>query len=53
LDTIEEAAERLQQAVGHKVKLYRYGLKEIKNNRVALVSGGGASPAIIPEFWLF
>lgn len=49
VDTIEEVAERLQQVVGHKIKLYHYGLSKIKSHRVALIAGGGNNPAIIPQ----
>jgi len=52
-DTVEELANKVKQEVGHKVKLYKYGVKEIKNGKVALVAGGGNDPDTIPEIAKF
>ncbi|MFX0043179.1 MAG: Nif3-like dinuclear metal center hexameric protein [Candidatus Hodarchaeota archaeon] len=49
LKTSEELAEKLKAAVGHKVKLWKYGSNEIYNNKVALVAGGGNEIDIIQE----
>jgi putative NIF3 family GTP cyclohydrolase 1 type 2 len=41
LKTPEELANKLSEVVGHRIKLWKYGGNEIKNNTVALVGGGG------------
>ncbi len=53
LYTVEELANKIKQAVGHKVKLYKYGAKEIKDGKVALVAGGGNDPDTISEIAKF
>lgn len=42
--TIEELAEKAELVVGHKVKIWSYGLNEIRNGKVAIQAGGN-----IPE----
>ncbi len=42
-DKISDLKKTLEKAVGHKVKLYKYGSDKIKNKRIALVGGGGNS----------
>ena len=49
LSTAEELAEKLRTVVGHKIKLWQYGSNEIKDNKVALVAGGGNEIDIIQE----
>jgi len=46
--TVEELAMKIESIVGHKVKLWFYGLQEIKNGKVAL-SAGGNFPEQISE----
>lgn len=38
--TVEELAKKVELAVGHRVKLWPYGSKEIKDGKVALGAGG-------------
>jgi len=47
--TIQELKNRFEQAVGHKVSLYPYGNQEIKDQRVAIVAGGGNSIESLQE----
>lgn len=49
LDTPEELTEKLSSVIGHKAKLWKYGLDEIKNHKVALAAGGGNMVEIIKE----
>jgi len=49
LKTPEELAKRLSLKIGHKTKLWKYGLDEIKDQRVALVAGGGNEIDIVQE----
>ncbi|MCK4520725.1 Nif3-like dinuclear metal center hexameric protein [Candidatus Parcubacteria bacterium] len=51
--TVEELANKVKQAVGHKVKLYKYGAKKIRNGKVALIAGGGNDPETIPQIAKF
>lgn len=39
--TIQELKEIFEKAVGHNVKLYKYGEDEIKERKVCVVAGGG------------
>ncbi len=39
--TVIELSKRFRKAVGHRVKLYPYGDPAIKNQKVAVVAGGG------------
>lgn len=39
--TVNELSKEFEKAVGHKTSLYQYGNKTIKNQRVALIAGGG------------
>ncbi len=39
--TIQELSEEFTNVIGHKTSLYKYGNKAIKNQRVALIAGGG------------
>jgi putative NIF3 family GTP cyclohydrolase 1 type 2 len=41
LKTIEELYNRLSSVVDHKTKLWNYGSNEIKDQKVALIAGGG------------
>jgi putative NIF3 family GTP cyclohydrolase 1 type 2 len=43
LETIQELKERFEKVVNHKVSLYNYGDENIKNNKVAVIGGGGNS----------
>ncbi|MFW9864265.1 MAG: Nif3-like dinuclear metal center hexameric protein [Candidatus Thorarchaeota archaeon] len=47
--TVSAFAEGVKSAVGHKVKVWRYGSEEIKDSQVALVAGGGGEPEIASE----
>jgi len=47
--TPEELAKRLSLKVGHRTKLWKYGSDEIKNQRIALVAGGGNEIDIAQE----
>jgi len=47
--TVQDLREKFQEAVGHKVSLYNYGDKEIKNSTVAVVAGGGNSVDILKD----
>jgi len=49
VSTPEELAEKLRSVVGHKIKLWKYGSDEIKDNKVALVAGGGNEIEIVQE----
>jgi putative NIF3 family GTP cyclohydrolase 1 type 2 len=49
LRTVDEFKKVFQSAVGHDVKLYQYGDKEIKNGRVAVVAGGGNDVNTVQE----
>jgi putative NIF3 family GTP cyclohydrolase 1 type 2 len=40
-EKVSEIKTRFEKAVGHKVKLYKYGAEKIKDKRIALVAGGG------------
>jgi putative NIF3 family GTP cyclohydrolase 1 type 2 len=42
-NTTTELRECFMQQVGHKVSLYDYGENRIRNNRVAVIAGGGMS----------
>lgn len=39
--TVDELSKEFEKAVGHKVSLYQYGNKAIKNGKVAVIAGGG------------
>jgi len=41
INTVKQLQEKFANAVGHDVKLYKYGNDEIKNGRVAVAAGGG------------
>lgn len=41
IDSVKKLEKVYEKAVGHKVKLYKYGLDKIKDKRIALVAGGG------------
>jgi putative NIF3 family GTP cyclohydrolase 1 type 2 len=45
--TVEELAERVKSAVGHDVKLYRYGSSELQD--VAVVAGGGNDKIVVDQ----
>jgi len=49
LATVFGISEKLREAIGHEPKLYRYGSEETKNNRVAVVAGGGNSLDVLKE----
>jgi len=46
--TISQLKQRFESAVGHEVTLYPYGDELIKDNKVALVAGGGNDAATYP-----
>ena len=45
----EELADKLSIIVGHKTKLWKYGSDLIKNQRVAVVGGGGNDPDVVRD----
>jgi putative NIF3 family GTP cyclohydrolase 1 type 2 len=45
--SIQELANTVRLAVGHDVKVYAYGDSSIRNQRVALIGGGGNSVAFL------
>lgn len=47
--TVDESAQKIRSAVGHKIKIWSYGSPKIKNSTVALVAGGGNDPDTIKE----
>jgi putative NIF3 family GTP cyclohydrolase 1 type 2 len=49
LQTPEELAEKLSEIVGHRTKLWKYGSDNIKNQKVAVVGGGGNEMDLIKE----
>jgi putative NIF3 family GTP cyclohydrolase 1 type 2 len=48
-ENITQLAKKFSQAVGHKVKIWKYGTEEIKNENVAVVAGGGTDAEILAE----
>jgi putative NIF3 family GTP cyclohydrolase 1 type 2 len=44
--TLSEFAACVKTAVGHKVKVWRYGSEDIKDSQVAVVAGGGSEPDV-------
>lgn len=49
LTTIQELRKRFQESVGHKVSLYAYGDKKIKNGTIAVIAGGGNDVEMLEE----
>jgi putative NIF3 family GTP cyclohydrolase 1 type 2 len=49
LATIQDLKKRFQESVGHKVSLYNYGDKKIKNGTVAVIAGGGNDVEMLEE----
>jgi putative NIF3 family GTP cyclohydrolase 1 type 2 len=49
LNTVEQLAEKTASIVGHKVKLWKYGNDQIKDNKIALVAGGGNIDSVHQE----
>jgi putative NIF3 family GTP cyclohydrolase 1 type 2 len=47
--TVAELSHEFEKAVGHKVSLYQYGSKSIKNGNVALIAGGGNDVEMLEE----
>ena len=47
--TVSELAGKVQDKVGHQVKIWDYGDPKISNQKVALVAGGGSYPEIVEE----
>ena len=47
--TIDELAGKVEEAVGHQIKIFNYGTSEIKNHKISLVAGGGNDPETIKE----
>jgi putative NIF3 family GTP cyclohydrolase 1 type 2 len=41
LTTVQEMQEKFTSVLGHRTSLYKYGTDKIKNQRVAVVAGGG------------
>ena len=48
-NTITELQKRFSTAVGHRVSLYRYGNKQINEQKVAVCPGGGNQLFVIQE----
>lgn len=48
-ENVGEMAERFEKAVGHEVKIWSYGIEEIKDGKVAVAAGGGNDPEILSE----
>ncbi|MEK6969268.1 MAG: Nif3-like dinuclear metal center hexameric protein [Nanoarchaeota archaeon] len=49
LATVQDLRKRFQESVGHKVSLYNYGNKKIKNETVAVIAGGGNDVEMLEE----
>ncbi len=49
LSNVMDMKTKFQQLIGHKACLYDYGLPEIKNNKVAIVAGGGNEVDVLQE----
>ncbi|KXH77066.1 MAG: hypothetical protein AM326_05900 [Candidatus Thorarchaeota archaeon SMTZ-45] len=47
--TVSEIAGKIENLVGHRLKVWNYGAPEITNQKVALVAGGGNYPEIAEE----
>lgn len=47
--TIEELAEKAKALMGHEIRLFSYGEKDIKDQKIAVVAGGGNDASIIKE----
>ncbi len=47
--TIESLKQVVKETIGHKVKVWNYGDKEISDQKVCVVGGGGNMPFIIEE----
>ena len=47
--TIEDLRNKFQEAVGHKVSLYKYGDDKIKNKTIAIIAGGGNQLEMLKE----
>lgn len=45
----KDLKKKFKEIVGHDVKLYEYGDEQIKDNRVAVVAGGGNNIEILEE----
>jgi len=52
LAAVHELKERFESAVGHDVRLYRYGDDEIKDGAVAVIAGGGNNADMLEEIAL-
>ncbi len=48
-ETLEEQAKILQKTIGHEVGIYPYGDKEIKDQKIGLVTGGGLMKSTLKE----
>jgi putative NIF3 family GTP cyclohydrolase 1 type 2 len=48
-DKVTDVKKNFEKAVGHKIKLYKYGDSKIINNKVALVAGGGNNLEILEK----
>jgi putative NIF3 family GTP cyclohydrolase 1 type 2 len=46
---IDELKAKFESAVGHKVSLYNYGDKQIKNKIVAVIAGGGNDEKLLKD----
>ena len=49
LRSVEQLADKLAYAVGHKTKIYDYGDKFITDGRVAVAAGGGCQDWVLEE----
>jgi putative NIF3 family GTP cyclohydrolase 1 type 2 len=46
---ISELAEKVRQAVGHEIKIFNHASDAIKDQKTAIIAGGGNDPEIIKE----
>ena len=49
IQSVQELRKKYQSLIGHKASLYQYGTNAIKNQKVALVGGGGNKVEFIKE----
>jgi putative NIF3 family GTP cyclohydrolase 1 type 2 len=47
--SINELSDRYSQVVGHKTSLYKYGLDDIQNKKIAVCPGGGNMISVAEE----
>lgn len=49
LNTTQELKEKFESAIGHRASLYQYGDNDIKNQVVAIITGGGNNVEMLEE----